>query len=388
MENEDDVDLIEPPDISWNKMFTEIEELNDVSQGIKNKILNGWKELAAILGDDWPEYAQEKKHPWIPNWYNKAPWVKAYYGHIGVQLKLLTNKEHIDAIIERLKDSTPISCISAQTEISAAWKIRKSKIDFDFVKPSQRKKSFDIRAIVDRREVGIEISIMRGSQKFAKQYEIFQRIAVCLMGTSIRGTKSAGRILRMLSRPHAEYLISQIKQGQKEVLKENKVVMINEDAFEACLVPKGEEKVLDEWKSTREMTKDNTLTGPDLDSSFGNRLHAKIQRKSKQIAHDMAGVLYLEGIPISFKKDELISMQNFELAEIEEAVYERTNLLFAVLNRFSLGWGPNQRIYGPKIYASKKLRYKLLEDTSLIIPNRFHQFSTLRHKKLINAFLE
>ncbi|MHA1168968.1 MAG: hypothetical protein ACTSRU_14160, partial [Candidatus Hodarchaeales archaeon] len=245
-----------------------------------------------------------------------------------------------------------------------------------------------IRAVVDRREVGIEISLMRRSQKFTKQYDRFQRIAASLMGIGIGKTKSAGRILRMLSKPHVEYLLAQIKLGQQKALKENKVVMIQEDAFEACIVPRGEERILDEWKLKREMTKDNTLTAPNFDSSFGNRLHAKIQRKSKQIPHDIPGCLYLEGIPVYLEKDESISMLNFDLAEIEEAVYERTNLIFAVLNRFSLGWGINQRIDGPKIYASKRLRYRLLEDTSLIIPNRFHQFPTLRHKRLINAFLE
>ena len=80
-------------------------------------------------------------------------------------------------------------------------------------------------------------------------------------------------------------------------------------------------------------------------------------------------------------------MLNFNMANIEEAVYENTNLLFAVLNRFTLGWGSNRRIENGRIQIARTSRYRLLEDVSMIVKNRYHEFPNIRHKKLVNAFL-
>ncbi len=85
--------MIPPPDVSWNTMYSEIEILHSVSPYQRDLILTGWNKLALLLGEDWPENAQEQRHPWIKDWYNKAPWVKAFYGHIGHQLSRLEKKE-------------------------------------------------------------------------------------------------------------------------------------------------------------------------------------------------------------------------------------------------------------------------------------------------------
>lgn len=379
--------MIPPPDVSWNTMYSEIEILHSVSPYQRDLILTGWNKLALLLGEDWPENAQEQRHPWIKDWYNKAPWVKAFYGHIGHQLSRLEKKEHFDAVLDRLKSPSPNSCFSAQAEINAAWKLEKSKILFELVKPSQRKKSFDIRAQIDRREVGIEVSILGQSQKFQKQFVIFRKVAISLMSTSFSKLEAAGQIHRMLSQPHADHLVSMIEKGKQEALKEERIVLIEEDAFEVCITPKGNTSFLRDWKLERGMNEDNTLNAPSFDTSYGTRLHAKIQTKSKQIPAETPGIIYLEGIPIDLIDKEPMLMVNFANADIEEAVYENTNLLFVVLNSSSFGWGFNRRLVGRGMYVSRTVRYRLLADIAMIVSNRFHQFPKLRHKGLVNAFL-
>ncbi len=380
--------LIEQPDVSWSKMISEIKELNGVTHKTKAVILDGWEELAKLMGKDWPNLAQEQKHPWIQEWYNKAPWVKAYFGHIGHQLSLLKSKVHFDSLLERLRISDATKCYAAQAEINAAWKLEKSRIPSEFVEPSQRTKSFDIRAIIDRKKVGVEVSTFGQSQKFRIQMKIFQEISMSLMAGSLQKAEAAGQIHRMLSRTRAKHIIKMIEQGIKESLRDNKVVLIEEeDAFEFCIVPKKRVADLQEWKQERDMGESNQLSAPNFDISAGNRLHAKILRKCKQIPPETPGVVYLEGVPIYIMDKDPQIMMNFNVADIEEAVYENTNLLFAVLNRFSLGWKRNRRIEYKGIRLARILRYGLLEDASMIIINRYHKFPSLRHKKLINAFL-
>ncbi len=369
-------------------MTSEIKELGGVSHKTKAVILDGWEKFSKLMGKDWPDLAQEQKHPWIKEWYNKAPWVKAYFGHIGHQLSLLESKVHFDSLLDRLKIPDAIKCYAAQAEINAAWKLEKAQIPSEFVDPSQRTKSFDIRAIIDRKEVGVEVSTFGQSQKFKIQMEIFQKISVSLMAGSLQKAEAAGQIHRMLSRTRAKHIIEMIEQGIQESLRDNKVVLIEEeDAFEFCVVPKKRATALQEWRRKRDMGESTQLSAPKFEVSAGNRLHAKILRKCKQIPPETAGVVYLEGVPIYIMdKDPQITM-DFGIADIEEAVYENTNLLFAVLNKFSLGWGRSRRFESKGIHFARILRYRLLEDVSMIVANRYHEFPNLRHKKLINAFL-
>jgi hypothetical protein len=85
-------------------MIQDVKEIAEGNPKTRALILDGWKKLAVLMGENWPALAQEQRHPWIPDWYNKAPWVKAYYGHIGHQLSLLETKKHFESILDRLKN--------------------------------------------------------------------------------------------------------------------------------------------------------------------------------------------------------------------------------------------------------------------------------------------
>jgi hypothetical protein len=218
--------------------------------------------------------------------------------------------------------------------------------------------------------------------------EVFQSISMALMSGSFQNIEAAGRIHRMLSQTRAKHIIEMINQGKRKALEDNEVVIIEEeDAFEFCIAPRKKAAVLQEWKEKRDYSETTQLSAPNFDISIGNRLHAKIMRKCKQIPSDMAGVLYLEGVPIYIMDKDPQIMMNFKMADIEEAVYENTNLLFAVLNRFSLGWGSAGRFKKRGMQFAKTNRYGLLEDVSMVVTNRYHQFPNLRHKRLINTFL-
>lgn len=367
--------------------MSEIEELDSVSNRIRTLILNGWENLSELMEENWPYLAQEQKHPWIGDWYNKAPWVKAYYGHIGHQLKALELQANFSSLLERLKSPDVTTSYGAQAEINAAWKLKRSRIPFEFVDPSQRGKSFDSSATVDRMEVGIEVSTFAQSQKFKIQMDIFQKIASSLMMCSMKGAAAAGQLHRMLSRTRAMHIIGMIREGLKDALKYDKEIFIEEaDAFEFCIVPKSKVATLQKWKQKRNLGESTQLSAPNFNTSTGNRLHSKILRKCKQIPHDMPGVIYLEGVPVYIMDTEPEIMMDFKLADIEEAVYENTNLLFASLNRFTLGWKGSRRIVKKDVRYVRVNRYGLLEDVSMIVSNRYHRYPHLRHKKLINAF--
>ena len=369
-------------------MNQEIRELSGVTNKTRVSILNGWGKLAKFMGRNWPTLAQEQRHPWIQDWYNKAPWVKAYYGHIGHQLSLLEGKRYLGAVIDRLKNPDATKCYGAQAEINVAWKLAKSRIPFEFVGPTQSRKSFDFRAKVDRKEIGIEVSVVGQSQKFKIQMEIFQSISTALMSASFQNAQAAGRIHRMLSRTHAKHIIEMINQGIRKALKNNDAVIIEEEgAFEFCIAPSEKVNTLQEWKEKRGYNDTTQLSAPNFDANIGNRLHAKIMQKCKQIPSETAGVVYLEGVPIYIMEKEPKIMMQFKMADVEEAVYENSNLLFVVLNKFSLGWSRTSRFESRGMQLARISHYGLLEDVSMVVMNRYHQFPNLRHKKLINAFL-
>jgi hypothetical protein len=191
----------------------------------------------------------------------------------------------------------------------------------------------------------------------------------------------------MLSPAHARHIIGLIEEGKQRALREERVVFITEDAFDGCIVPKKKKEELLRWKEEKGYAEGNILSAPKFDNSMGRRLHAKIMDKSRQIQSDTAGVIYLEGVPVYITKKG-VSTRDFSREDIEEAVYSNENLLFTVLNSRSMAISEaSQMFQGDKMYVARKIRYRLISDTAIVVLNRFMKFSTIRHKKIIFAFL-
>lgn len=370
------------PNLTWSQFLNEIKELERISNSIKQYMYVGWQKLTQVFGIDWPSSAYDEKHPWIATMFNKAPWVKAYFSRIGHQILNIEDYVNFEKILTRLMN--PKECFSAKAELDVAWKLLKGGVDFKFLEPTQSQKSCDIIAKVDRKDVAIEVTTFLQSQKSKIQLEIFMSISHILMQSDVI---AGGKILRMLSKPHAKYLMEQIREGVDKAIQDDCLVLIDfEDIAEFCIAPKHMKKLVDDWKLDRDMRPDTQLFGPDFDISEGRRLHSKIMKKCHQIPETSPGVLYIEGAPIHIIGKDNEIMLRFSTADIEEAVYENPNLLFVTLNKHSLGWGTNYYHVDSGIYISKRVQFNLLEDITMIVANRFYKYQPIRHKKLIKAF--
>jgi len=370
-------------EMSWSRLQAEAASAEHMTSFARVYAGEGWKRLADAMGPDWLSSAVQEGHPWVGNFDNRAPWVKMYYGRIGHQIALLSDRPGFDMILSRLKDRQ--TCVSAQAELNAAYKLAGAGMPVEFIQPSPRAKSCDLKTTVDRREVYVEVATLEQSQTSMIQMDIFTRISISLMNPKI---ESAGIIYRQLSRPHASDIVARTERGIEEALTTDSVVSIDEEGVVAiCIAPKHRKSEVIRWKQEHGLDISAHMTAPAFLGSSGRRLHAKIQEKCRQIPENSTGVIYIEGIFVYLTDKAPRVTLDFTKAEVEEAVYECPKTLFVVLNKYYMDWGRSFSLEENGIRFSKRVYHGVLGDVSMAVLNRFCSSPRIRHGRLLKAFL-
>lgn len=374
--------------LTWAQLHSEIQQMKDVTKRQKERIASGWNALESAFGSQWLYDAISVKHPWIFNFEDKSPWVKSFYGIIGERKKDLVGTSGLDIIIDKLK--SPQDPVSAQAELNAGWKLFKSGIDFRYIKRTQRKKTADIRAKIDRKEIDIEVTVLRISPSYLQQMSIMTRISMAL---SQKRVSSGGMIYQNLSVPDSEYIIDRIRDTISLSLKENRRIEIRyQDIAEFCIAPKKLRSEVDLWKAERKMSPEHSLMSHDFKINEGRRIHRIIQDKCEQIGEKLPGIVYIEGFSFQLLSSGVMGSQHFKPSEIEEGVYKNRNLLFVVLNNLSYSTGElplpmaRKASFQSYSYIARKNIAPFLSESTWLIQNKSHEWQTLRHKKLLRAF--
>ena len=374
--------------LTWAQLHSEIQQMKDVTKRQKKRIAFGWNALESAFGSKWLYEAISAKHPWIVSFEDKDPWVKSFYGIIGERINDLAGIDGLDIVIDKLKSSQ--DPVSAQAELNAGWKLFKSGIDFRYVQRTQKKKTADIKAKIDRKEIAIEVTVLRISPSYFQQMNIMRKISIALTDKRVI---SGGKVYRNLSVPHSEHIIDRIHDAISLSLMKNQRIEIRvRDVAEFCIAPNKFRSEVDLWKTERKMSPKNSLMSHDFTGNEGRRIHRIIQKKSKQIGDNTPGIVYIEGFVFQLLSSGVMGSQHFKPSEIEEGVYENKNLLFVVLNNLSYSTGKlplplaRKASFQSHAYIARRNIAPFLSESTWLIQNRFHKWQPLRHKKLLRAF--
>ncbi len=374
--------------MNWNELTQEIHSLEEIQSSEKERILSGWNVLEDCLGTGWfDDEAASSNHPWIQEFKNKAPWVKAGFGIFGERISMLSDVEGVGCVIEKLKKSDQV--ISAQAEINAAWKLKSAGLDFEFFEythPPQEKKSVDLRVIIDSQTVSVEVTVPRVGHNYSIQMNNCSRLSRALTHPDV----CAGMIIfNSLSNLWTENLESRIEDSIKKAIERQRMVEFRDYHFaEFCIAPKKLKFQVDEWKKRREMEPNTNLRSDYLDMNWGRRLHRIVQDKCKQFETESPGIVYMEGIPFSTWFGNRPQPWNFTQADIQMASTENSDLLFVAIG--GLGYGSGLSVhnvdYQGRNYVSNCHILLELYEENWVLTNPFHKWTNLNTTEIINAF--
>ncbi len=371
--------------MNWAQLIQEVSDLKDVQTTELERLLLGWKTLEDLFGSSWLEEATSNSHPWVADFKKKTPWVKLFYGLIGVRLSELESTEGLEYVLEDLKTHGE-KALSAQAELNAGWKLFKAGLGFEYRRRSLEKKTYDIRTHVDGREVSIECTMTRVPVEYHHQLRHLTKISTALNDPRI----SCGMIvLRNIAGPHADYLIVKIGDAITKSLEKNQPVQFREtNIAEFCIAPKELKSKVDEWKRERGLKLETTLKGPILDLNLGRKFHSSILKKCRQLSHETPGIVYLEGVPFHTWFGSRIAPFGFSIEDIQMAVYEKPKLLFAAFGNLNIGHGPSVHNvdFQRRTYVSNSRIISDLYEETWIEKNRFHKWNNLEYEQIINAF--
>lgn len=372
--------------ISWEEHLQRIDQMQGLSRAKKAHLTTGWSHLREVMGEGWLEDAWAARHPWFTGLFwsmsNNAPWVKFHYAQIGYKLRDLSQVPNFIGVLERVRRGD--QDMSVMAEVNAGYKLLREGLRFEFHLFSQKKRTPDISVRHDRRNVGVEASVLEQSQNHQIQREIFQRLAREMIPLRMAG---GGVIHRTLSKTHAEYVLQQMREALTQARQHDRLIVIEIDnVAEFCFAPKHLTDRVVKWKLAHGMDSKMILKGPDLEGNLGRRLHRKIKQKSKQLPEGPPGIVYLEGVQLSTGPDFSGFRAPFSRADIEEAVYDNPDLLFVALG-YSEPLGTLDKLGSTAgMYFSQRNLHGHLSEVSFVVTNKFHRWPRFRHKQLINAF--
>ncbi len=374
-------------ELSWSRIYREIDDMDYLSEPDKNRIRKGWSYLEAILGSEWLAISNRIKHPWIYQMSYNGLWSKSIFGLIGEKLNDLQDVPGFDIKIEELKRPTK-KALTITTEFNAAWKLFRNDIDIEFVSENPKNQSADIIARVNETNIQIEVTSLETPSHYFIQQRNLSKIAETLNHPQ---TYAGCRIYRNLSSTRTNHIVHLIEEMIELTLERNHAIKRWErDTFDICLAPLSLKQDVDDWKVEHKMRPETSLIGPIVNTHQGRKLQSTIFRKSNQISENNPGVIFIEGVPFHIFGDSVSKTAPFEDEFVEEPLYENTNLLFLVFNNFTF---TKSREIGLQKVDSHKRKYlakyraaPCIDDETWLTINRFHKWDDLIFKPLLDAF--
>ncbi len=137
-----DIKIFEKPEDykNWNKLIEHCEVLEELTDFEKENAKRAFQILREELGEDFLDYAFNKRHPICQYIMNLAPWTRKWITWFAEALRELKEQENYYSLLNRIKDENKFS--EGLSVLEIAYKFSKAgfKITVDpQVKISERK---------------------------------------------------------------------------------------------------------------------------------------------------------------------------------------------------------------------------------------------------------
>lgn len=366
----------------WENHIDYITESDSLTDDEKQEILDGLAKLRNIFTDAWLWQAVEDRHPLV--WYitNYAPWSQSWLAELGRRLDFIAFLPQFDELENRLLN--PKEYAGAIAELDMAYKLTNAGFEVELYPQVGEKKS-DMKALINEKEVYIEITNLQPTLKSIKASETFDQITFPY--TFNHDVIIQCQIHKILSKPHINELRVKIEKAIAEVKETQDYVYIGEpNVIDYLILHRSKENDLDSLVSKYGMKRE--ISGPSFSVDDVRRLENKIWGKINQLPKDKPSVIVIYGNITYFsgKAEEYYS----EIAsDIEEVIYSHNNLIAGVIIGEEAGMRETDIVLQrPNFTFIRDTYCHLLSQSILIISNRYSDipFKDELIKELIKVF--
>lgn len=158
---------------NWIHYIFLLQNDDELSESQKQLILDGWMELKQIFDDDWLK-EKDNYHPIISHLKNTALWSRLWLAYFGITLSEL-GKELTDKIKQKLLSESQF--YQTYDEIDVASKFKRNGYSITFVKEKKKRKTPDIIAKCDGRELCIEVTMKSASEDWLMKRKTFMELS-------------------------------------------------------------------------------------------------------------------------------------------------------------------------------------------------------------------
>lgn len=196
----------------WEYHFKRIESDENISKTDAQEILDGFKALREIMGDEWWRNAVRLRYPIFHRIMNLLPSSQLSVAKVGHELKALEGSKNFKLLQKRLgiKDQY----YNTEIELEVAWCFKTAGFEVEFY-PTVGQKEADLRIILNQNAYYIEVTVVADAKQAQRATETLHKFTWPYISES--EIAITGRIYKILSGPHILELRNRLNLAIEEV---------------------------------------------------------------------------------------------------------------------------------------------------------------------------
>lgn len=382
--------------VNWEYHLEQARIDKNLTPTRKEKTLAGIRKMREIFGEDWLKEAARTKHPIFYNLCNEAPWARFWLADFGAKLAELKSVQNFDKLKSRLMERKEFH--GAEAEMRVAVRLKKSGL-LKFLKARHDRKTPDLEVESDGHKVNVEVKNMGTPESIKLASRTLRALAASSScAESKYNVKVAFKARKILSTPHIQELRDKIFSNAKKATKEKRCMNIIEprvvgrEVFDCLIAPREKLNYLKKWRERKSIAR--SWEGPLPEMNEVNRVAKSLINAHRQLPKNEPGLIVIcqnnltYGWNIDFPSYLNLNSYLKIVDELEEKVYEHSNLIAAVLviSYYFDGRQPNKTIERGNYFLKLKNFHGLMQEDIIIIKNRYCKLSF--PKKVLDAFNE
>lgn len=369
----------------WQAHFDRIQASNSLSKSEIKKVVNGLTKLREVFDDAWlwDNAGAGFIHPMLSHLGNYSPRSQLSLADFGRKLDALKDFTRFDTLVRRLKNSKEY--LGAKAEVETVAKLIAASITdielYPKLKIGDRQKQPDLRATVGGIDIYLEVATLAEPENSIKAGQLFNELVFPFDPEIIRFCQ----LHKVLAKPRIEEFKAKIQSAISEVKQTKQYCYIGEPGVLDYLVIHPSK-----WEECDALAKrfgmKQEVTGPPVQRDDVRRLNRTLQIKSRQLPTDEPGLIIVFADLIYFE-----SARDFYenlVYDVEDTIYDQGNLVAGVVISNVGEFGESEAYEKPQYTLVRKSSNGLVEETVIVIRNRYSRFSELDAvDRVFNAFV-
>jgi len=368
----------------WQAHFDRIQASDSLSKSEKEEVLSGLTMLREVFDDAWlwDNAGMGFIHPMLSSLVNYAPRSQLSLADFGRKLGALKDVSRFDILARRLKNS--IEYLGAKAEVETVAKLIAASITdielYPKIKIGDRQRQPDLRIIVDGTDMYLEVATLGEPEDSIKAGQSFNELVMPFDPEIIRFCQ----LHKALAKPRIEEFKAKIQSAISEVKQTKQYCYVGEPGVLDFLVIHPSKREECDALAQRFRMKQE-VTGPPVQRDDVRRLNRTLQVKSQQLPPDKPGVIIVFADLIHFESPK--DFYENLVYDVEDTIYDHGNLVAGVVISKVGDFGESEVYEKPQYTLVRKSSNGLVEETVIVIRNRYSRFSKLYAvERVFNAF--